>query len=97
MARLSTLNLTGASGREYTFNVYPLNTEFAEIPAVYAVTKRYKRSDGVWAHDVDYVGQTGNLPERFEGHHKADCFRRHGANCVCVHRDTSEASRLAKE
>ena len=97
MTKLATLTLTGASGREYAFNVYPFNTQFAEVAAVYAVTKRYKKSDGAWAHEVEYVGQTSNLPERFEDHHKAGCFTRHGANCVCVHRDDNEASRLVKE
>ncbi len=97
MTKLSTLTLAEASGREYTFNVYPFNTKFAEVAAVYAVTKRYQRSDGVWAHDVDYVGQTGNLLERFDDHHKAGCFRRRGANCICIHRDDSETSRLADQ
>ena len=51
MTKLATLTLTGASGREYTFNVYPINTKFAEVAAVYAVTKRYEKADGRWTHN----------------------------------------------
>ena len=93
MTPISTLTLTGKSGRQYEFKCYPIGTEFRPVAAVYAVTKR--KTDRT--HTVIYVGQTSNLPERFDDHHKAACFSGHGANCICIHRDNNESSRQEKE
>ena len=97
LTKLGTLTLKGKSGRKYEFDVYSIDSDFPRVAAVYAVTKRTRKADGGLTHHVIYFGQTGNLPERFDDHHKADCFARNGANCVCVHRDSNEASRLKKE
>ena len=88
-----TLTLVGASGTRYEFEVFGLSASFSPVPAVYAVTRR--SSDG--RHTVVYIGHTGNLPERFEGHHKEACFRQHRANCLCVRREPSERRRLMNE
>lgn len=97
MSKLATLTLKGASRKKYDFNVYPIGTTFARVAAVYAVTNRTRQPDGGYRHKVIYIGQTGNLPERFDDHHKAACFQRHSANCICVHRDGNERSRRVKE
>jgi predicted GIY-YIG superfamily endonuclease len=97
MSNIATLTVAGASGRQYKFNVYPIDTKFAPVAAVYLVTKRTPNARGGGSHSYLYVGQTGNLPERFDNHHKEYCFRRNGANCVCVHQDGNEQSRLSKE
>lgn len=97
MAKLGELVLEGASGASYTFSVYPWGTNFKAIAGVYYVSKREAKSDGGGTHTKIYVGQTEDLSERFDNHHRADCFRRHGANCISVHLDDDEDSRLAKE
>ena len=97
MARIATLTLTGISGTKYQFNVYPLGTNFKATGAVYAITKRTVKPDDGGSHDEIYVGQTHDISERFDNHHKADCFTRYNANCVCIHQDDNENSRLAKE
>jgi hypothetical protein len=96
MAKIEDLELTGASGTRYQFEVYPRNQTFNAVGAVYAVTKRTLQV-GQGIHDVLYIGETGDLSTRFADHHKNDCFDRHGANCICTHVDASEASRLRKE
>lgn len=97
MAKIGAITLQGASGASYTFDIYPFDERFAQVGAVYLVTHQYKKPDGTIWHDFIYIGQTGNLPERFSGHHKLNCFQRNSANCICVHWDASERSRLAKE
>ncbi len=97
MAKLGTITFTGASGTEYEFDVYPFGESFSEVGAVYVITERTPKSKGGADHTRIYIGQTGDLSERFDTHHKADCFQRHDANCICVHRDDDEDSRLAKE
>src|SRR5258708_24110162 len=98
MAKLGTVVLKGASGVRYPFDVYPFDQAFNQIGAVYSVTFAYtKPPDSTIWHNHIYIGQPGNLPERFSGHHKAKCFQEHKANRICVHPDGNEKSRLAKE
>jgi len=97
MAKLNTMTFTGNSGKKYSFNVYPFGEEFNAIGAVYFITERSKSEDGPYAHTRIYLGQTGDLSERFDDHHKATCFRKYGANCICVHQEASKESRLTKE
>ena len=97
MISIGTLKLTGRSGIEYNFGSYSLDTSFRLVGAVYVITKRTTQIDGSGTHDFVYVGQTGDLSKRFDDHYKADCFKRHMANCVSIHLDDNENSRLAKE
>jgi len=97
MAKLGTLPLTGGSGDSYDFEIYPWGTGFNAVAGVYAITKRAPAADGNFTHAVLYVGETGDLSTRFDTHHKAVCFERRGANCIGVHRETSEDTRLRIE
>jgi predicted GIY-YIG superfamily endonuclease len=93
MALIGTLHLSGQSGQQYRFNVYPADTAFNTVPAVYAVSQRENNGN----HNILYIGQTDNLPERFDNHHKLQCFQRQGFNAICVHQEPNERSRLSKE
>jgi len=97
MAKISTVKFKGKSGESYDFNVYPMDQSFKAIGGVYVVTRRFKDEDDGFRHKIIYVGETGDLSTRFDNHHKADCFTEHSANCICVHVDDDEDSRLAKE
>ena len=97
MAKIRTLTLKGRSGEKYEFNVYPIDASFKAVGAVYAVTRRYKDSEGGYKHDILYVGETEDLSTRFQNHHKADCFKQHNANCICTHRDDDLDSHVTKE
>ncbi|MEJ2628808.1 MAG: GIY-YIG nuclease family protein, partial [bacterium] len=79
------------------FNVYTLDTNFNSVSAIYFVTRRYESSSGYYNHKKIYVGETGNLPERFDDHHKKDCFKKYNANCICVYQENSEERRLEIE
>ena len=97
MAKLGTITLKGQSGTEYKFNVYKWDTDFDDIGAVYYISNRHKVDDGGWTHTKIYIGQTGDLSDRFDNHHKAQCFEDNDVNAVSVHRDDDEDSRLEKE
>jgi hypothetical protein len=97
MAKISDATFRGQSGQEYAFEVWPMDQGFKAVAGVYAVTKRFKNSNGGYTHTIIYYGETENLSTRFDNHHKAACFTRHGATCICTHRDNDADSRLAKE
>lgn len=97
MAKLATITFKGKSGNKYTFNVYSFDTDFKAIGAVYFVTERTEKADGTGSHTRIYVGQTGDLSERIDNHHKQDCFEENDANCICVHSESNEDKRLEIE
>lgn len=92
MSKVDTITLFGASGRSYNFDVYPWNTSFKALGAVYTVLKKSGLN-----YTILYIGQTGDLSSRFDSHHKQTCFDRNGKTHIGIHLDSSENSRLAKE
>ena len=97
MSKIGALNLQGHSGQKYEFNVYNWGTEFKDIGAVYYISNRDKDSDDSWSHTKIYIGQTGDMSERFDNHHKAECFDIHNANAISIHQENDEDSRLGIE
>ncbi len=89
----TTVVLKGRSGAAYEFTVYPWRTECKPIGGVYAVLKL--RTDD--RYDVLYIGETGNLSERFDSHHKAQCFDRNGKTHLGVCTESSQQRRLTIE
>lgn len=92
MSSLGTITFKGGSGRTYDFSIYRWGQEFNSVGAVYAITRASGQS-----HSVLYIGQTGDLSERFDNHHKAGCFARNGVTHICVRPESSEVTRLAIE
>ena len=89
----------GKSGEKYHFQVWPLETRFKSVAAVYFVTKRaydnstYRRA----CHDGIYIGQTENLSGSLAAEAQLERFRKFGANCVCVYLLPDEERRIAVE
>ncbi|MDA8082820.1 MAG: hypothetical protein M0024_04080 [Nitrospiraceae bacterium] len=83
----------GVSGAQYDFDVYRWGTEFKAVGGIYLVLKRQMNGK----YDLLYVGQTGDLSERFDGHHKASCFTRSGKTHIAVKGEGSEQKRLSIE
>lgn len=97
MAQQGTITFEGKSGQKYNFAIWPFNSNWSAVAAVYAVThSKPSGSDGK-THDPIYIGETDNLAERLGSHHKADCFRKHNANQVCAHQESDGESREAIE
>lgn len=93
---------TGGSGRHYVFELHPINTPFPAGGACYIFTKSEFKDK--WS--AIYIGETGDLSERFDDHHKMPCIKQHKATHICVYRDnmsekldrlTVEEDLLAKE
>lgn len=94
MAKLGTLTLTGASGTKYEFTVYSSDTDFRSgVACVYYISHR----DNSAKHTNIYVGQTEDVSDRHEDHHKQDCFEKHGYNAISLHLEESERTRLRIE
>ena len=49
------------------------------------------------SHDEIYIGETHDLSDRFDSHHKANCFVAHNANCICIHIKHNHQERLIIE
>lgn len=96
MAKIADVTFNGRQG-QYKFEVYPLGTSFNAVGAVYIFTKRTTDVSGKGTHAFIYIGQTDSLKNRMPNHEKLPCINRNGANCVCVHPDDNETSRLKKE
>ncbi len=90
MAAEGKVTVTGASGTQYEFEVYPWGTSFKPLGGVYLVLKKKLLAD----YDLLYIGQTGDLSERFDNHHKADCFNRNGKTHIAIRLEESEQRRL---
>lgn len=85
----------GASGRKYDFEVYPWGQPFRPVGGVYLVLK--KKPETQPTYDVLYVGQTGNLDQRFDDHHNQQCFDRNAKTHLGVRGESAEQARLAIE
>ncbi|MGH8363034.1 MAG: hypothetical protein ACRESQ_06750 [Gammaproteobacteria bacterium] len=96
MTKIADATFKGQDSK-YEFEVFPMNTSFNTVGAVYIFTKRIEDNTGKGTHTFLYIGQTESLADRISNHEKWSCVNRNGANCICVHRDNSEHSRLAKE
>ena len=97
MPSLGSTAFKGRSGRAYRFKVYALGTKLRRLSGVYVVTKRRRNEQGKYGHIALYVGQTEDLSQPFDQHHKAAEFLRRGANSICLQSDDSEDSRVVKQ
>ena len=77
----NTLDVLGASDRVYQYTIYPIGTTFKQNPGNYIFSKPSEPTKEV----LIYVGQTGDLSERFDNHHKMECIKENGATNICVH------------
>ena len=96
MAKIADVDFNGKIGK-YKFEVYPLDTKFNCVGAVYIFTKRLVNAENVGSHELIYIGQTESLADRIPTHEKWPCVNKNNANCICVHLDENEKSRLDKE
>jgi hypothetical protein len=94
MAEHPTCNWLGASGKTYTYYIWPLPANFdPNQDGNYIFTK--KNSAGQWV--PIYIGQ-GDLQSRVgDSHHQARCIQSKGATHVHVHRNSGSQSRDAEE
>ena len=97
MASLGKTVCKGRSGEVYRLKVYALGTRLRKAGGIYVITSRSRNADGGYRHVPLFVGQTEDFSQPFAQHRKAEAFKQHEANCICVQPDVSEESRLTKE
>ena len=95
------MTLRGIDGEKYLFNVYEydnfddLDNCFKAIPAIYAFSHRYKDIENKYKHHLIYLGETGDLSQRFQNHHKKECINKRKGNCIWIY-VTSEDENIRK-
>jgi len=97
MAQQGTCTWRGKSGKDYTFEVWPANTNFNDVECVYIYTKLENNS---WK--CIYVGQTSQLATRLQQHASGTddndkCIQRSGATYIHVLQLKPESARLNVE
>ena len=89
-----TIKWVGHSGKEYTYWVHDIGTTFNKSPANYVFAKETKPDVLL----TIYVGETEDISERFDNHHKMPCILRNGATYISVHKGNDDKKvRCAEE
>jgi hypothetical protein len=89
-----TITATGASGAKYAFYVYPWGTDLKPVGGVYMVLRKGFQNG---KYDALYVGQTGNLSERFDNHHRKPCFDSNRKTHIAAMIEQSQVRRFTVE
>ena len=77
----TTIKWTGKSGRSYTYDVYPIGTPLPSVPGNYVFATQLSNGN----FRPIYAGETSDLSERFDNHHKMLCIKQNGATHITVH------------
>ena len=93
MADEGTVYWIGQSGEKYNYWIYKIGYALASSPGNYVFACKTESN----TFKPIYIGQTGDLSERFDNHHKMPCITRNGATHICAHKKSDEAARLAEE
>ena len=85
---------TGQSGKEYQYEIYPIDTAFRPLPGNYIYAKQTE--DGGWI--ALYVAQTRDMHQRLEGHEKLQDALENGATHIHMHySEAGQALRCTEE
>ena len=88
------INWPGQSGKEYQYEVYPLDASFQALPGNYLYAAQAE--DGSWI--PIYVAQTRDLHQRLEGHVRMDDAIANGATHLHAHYcSAGQAARCTEE
>jgi len=93
MADTPTIHWLGQSGEKYKYWIYELPANLKAEAGNYVFAKETK--PGSWS--PVYIGQTNDLSERFDDHHKMPCIKRNGATHIHAHLNSDRQTRLDEE
>ncbi len=93
MADTPTIDWAGKSGKTYRYWIHPISTSFKAVAGNYIFAK--ETQPGYWK--PIYIGQTGDLSERFDNHHAMPCIKRNGATHIHAHTQSDKQTRLDEE
>lgn len=97
----STLTLKGKSGKEYSFTLSTFD-KWEDVKDGFTGHGLYLFGKYTEANNYVkfiYLGMASSLSTRFDNHHKEDCIKRNGANCIGIHlmNNSTPESRKAAE
>jgi hypothetical protein len=93
-ATATSYNWPGQSGKEYPYEICPLDATFRPLPGNYIYAKQL--ADGDWS--AIYIAQTRDLHQRLEGHVRLQDAMTNGATHLHAHYDTAgQAARCTEE
>lgn len=81
-----TLIWKGKSGKEYKYWIYDLDATHDAVPANYIFVSK----TGTTYYMPIYIGETEDISERFDSHHKMPCIQRNGATHLCTHKSDAD-------
>lgn len=87
------IHVTGISKKQYTFEVYQKHLSWNSVAGVYLILRKNQNGNYL----PIYVGETENLGERFQDHHKMACFEKNGWTNLGFLHEKNEHNRLAIE
>ncbi len=84
----------GQSGKQYPYEIYPIDAEFRALPANYIYAGQSE--DGNWV--PIYIAQTRGMHQRLEGHVSLQDAVAQGATHIHVHfSEVGQAARCSEE
>jgi hypothetical protein len=93
-ASSSSCNWPGQSGKEYQYQIYPLDAAFRALPGIYLYAKQLP--DGTWS--PIYIAQTRDMHQRLEGHLTVDDAKANGATHLHAHYcNSGQGARMSEE
>ena len=88
------VNWPGQSGKEYQYQVFPLDASFQSLPGNYIYATQ--TDDGCWI--PVYIAQARDLHQRLEGHVSVDDAIQNGATHLHAHYcSAGQAARCSEE
>ncbi|MEQ1489545.1 MAG: hypothetical protein ABL932_03245 [Terricaulis sp.] len=75
-----TTTLTGSSGRQYRFDIFPKGTAYQAKPGVYVMAR--EKADTTNGYEFCFVGETADLSKQPWAPDKIPCFTRFGVNAI---------------
>ncbi len=83
----------GASGKEYLYDIYPINTDWNDVSGNYIFAK--EPSPHKW--QAVYIGETESFKDRLPTHNELPCIKRNGGTHVHTHTNSNSRARLDEE
>ena len=87
-----TIIWTGASGAQYEYRIYLFPHDFIVTPANYIFAKKTILGN----FRAVYIGETGDLSDRFDNHRAMPCIQRQGATHIHAHA-TSDGAQTRRD
>ena len=84
---------TGASGKEYLYDIYPIGTNWNDEPGNYIFAGVFEPHK--WT--AIYIGETESFKDRLPNHNELPCIRRNGGTHIHARINRDSQARLNEE